>query len=270
MCSFCCPVCSLPLTESECTYACANAHSFDKAKNGYVNLLTHASRPAGNHGDNRDMVRARRDFLDKGFYAPLQQKIAALVQKYLLPGGVLLDSGCGEGYYTAAAAKAAPQATILGIDISKEAAKLAAKRCKSAKIAVASAFHLPIADNSIDMLLEVFSPYCATEFDRVLKPGGIFLEVIPGENHLFALKSAVYDKPYKNQVDKFERPGFTLLEVQSVSGEIRLTSQTDIQNLFLMTPYYYKTGKKEQARLAALKTLVTEIEFFLPVYRKDA
>ena len=129
---------------------------------------------------------------------------------------------------------------------------------------------MPIADNSIDMLLEVFSPYCATEFDRVLKPGGIFLEVIPGENHLFALKSAVYDEPYKNQVDKFERPGFTLLEVQSVSGEIRLTSQTDIQNLFFMTPYYYKTGKKEQARLAALKTLVTEIEFFLPVYRKDA
>ena len=149
---------------------------------------------------------------------------------------VIIDSGCGEGYYTAAAAKAAPQATILGIDISKEAAKLAAKRCKSAKIAVASAFHLPTADNSIDMLLEVFSPYCATEFDRVLKPGGIFLEVIPGENHLFALKSAVYDEPYKNQVDKFERPGFTLLEVQSVSGEIRLTSQTDIQNLFLMTP----------------------------------
>ena len=94
--------------------------------------------------------------------------------------------------------------------------------------------------------------------------------MIPGENHLFALKSAVYDEPYKNQVDKFERPGFTLLEVQSVSGKIRLTSQTDIQNLFLMTPYYYKTGKKEQARLAALKTLVTEIEFFLPVYRKDA
>ena len=85
VCSFCCPVCSLPLTESDRTYACANAHSFDKAKNGYVNLLTHASRPAGNHGDNRDMVRARRDFLDKGFYAPLQQKIAALA-KVFAPG----------------------------------------------------------------------------------------------------------------------------------------------------------------------------------------
>lgn len=269
MCSFCCPVCSLPLTESERTYACANAHSFDKAKNGYVNLLTHASRPAGNHGDNRDMVRARRDFLDKGFYAPLQQKIAALVQKYLLPGGVLLDSGCGEGYYTAAAAEAAPQATILGIDISKDAARLAAKRCKNAKIAVASAFHLPIADNSVDMLLEVFSPYCATEFDRVLKPGGIFIEAIPGKNHLFALKQAVYDAPYLNQVDKFERPGCTLLEVQEVSTEIHLSSKTDIQNLFLMTPYYYKTGKKEQARLAALETLDTQIEFLLPVYRKN-
>ena len=270
MCSFCCPVCSLPLKESERTYSCANAHSFDKAKSGYVNLLTHAANTHGNHGDNRDMVRARRDFLDKGYYAPLQAKIAALVGKYLNPDGVLLDSGCGEGYYTAAAAEAVPDAQILGIDISKDAANLAAKRCKRAKIAVASAFHLPIADKSVDMLLEVFSPYCAPEFDRVLKPGGIFLEVIPGENHLFALKSAVYDEPYKNQVDKFERPGFTLLEVQSVSGEIRLTSQTDIQNLFLMTPYYYKTGKKEQARLAALKTLVTEIEFFLPVYRKDA
>lgn len=270
MCSFCCPVCSLPLKESERTYTCANAHSFDKAKSGYVNLLTHAANTHGNHGDNRDMVRARRDFLDQGYYAPLRAKIAALAENYLSPGGVLLDSGCGEGYYTAAVAEAVPNATVLGIDISKDAANLAAKRCKRAKIAVASAFHLPVASNSVDMLLEVFSPYCAPEFDRVLKPGGIFLEAIPGENHLFALKEAVYDEPYKNQVDKFERPGYTLLEIQEVSGEIRLTSQTDIQNLFLMTPYYYKTGKKEQARLEALDTLITPVEFLLPVYRKDA
>ena len=67
MCSFCCPVCSLPLEESERTYTCANAHSFDKAKSGYVNLLTHAANTHGNHGDNRDMVRARRDFLDQGY-----------------------------------------------------------------------------------------------------------------------------------------------------------------------------------------------------------
>ena len=157
---------------------------------------------------------------------------------------------------------------VLGFDISKEAINLAAKRCKTAQFAVASAFHIPVANESVNLLFEIFSPYSETEFLRVLKSGGYLLEVIPGARHLYGLKTAVYDTPYENEVAAFIRAGYTLLESIHLQNTITLQTAADIQNLFLMTPYYYKTGKAEQARLQTLQTLTTETEFYILVYQK--
>lgn len=269
MCGFCCPVCGAPLQATEKCCVCPNGHSFDKAKNGYVNLLTHTTSGAKTHGDNKQMVRARRAFLEQGFYKPLCACIATTVKKYVVPGGVLLDSGCGEGYYTAAVCAALHGSMqVDGFDISKDAVRLAAARCPQAFFAVASAFRIPVSEHSVDMLLQIFSPHAAEEFQRVLKPGGIFIEVIPGARHLYALKTAVYDQPYLNDVQAFMRPGYQLLETQHLEDEIFLQSPQDIQNLFCMTPYYYKTGATEQARLASLSTLRTQTEFYVLAYRK--
>lgn len=268
MSGFCCPVCGGALRDTGKAYICPDGHNFDKAKNGYVHLLTSFSGRK-THGDNKDMVRARRDFLETGAYAGLQTAIAETAKEFAAEHGTALDSGCGEGYYTAAITEAlGAKMQVLGFDISKNAVKLACKRCKGAELAVASAFHIPVATKSIDLLFEIFSPFCADEFLRVLKSGGYLVEVIPGARHLYGLKAAVYDTPYENEVAEFVRTGYRLLDVEHLQDEITLNTPTDIQNLFLMTPYYYKTGKAEQERLKALQTLTTETEFYILVYQK--
>ena len=95
--NFVCPKCGLPLVENGISALCPKKHSFDRARAGYYNLLLSAS--GGTHGDNAQMVEARRAFLDTGAYKPLSDKVSELAAKYI-SGGAVLDIGCGEGYYT--------------------------------------------------------------------------------------------------------------------------------------------------------------------------
>ena len=164
--------------------------------------------------------------------------------------------------------KGGKYAEILGIDISKDALAAGAKRSKTLKLAVASVYKLPIGDNSCDLLLSVFSPFALSEFQRVIKSGGILIRAIPLENHLFGLKAAVYDKPYKNEVEPPEIEGFQLLENSIVEKNIHLSSNKEITDLFAMTPYYYKTSEKDQKKLESLSALDTEISFSVLVYRR--
>lgn len=258
-----CPVCREKLVISGKSYVCPNRHSFDIAKSGYVNLLL--SKHAGKtvHGDNKLMVQARRDFLEKGFYAPLRD---ALCEK--ITGGIILDAGCGEGYYTSGIKSTSPEAEIYGIDISKTAVEMAAKRHKGITFATASVFNIPVADGSCDSLVTVFSPYCSEEFKRVLKTGGVMLMAIPAENHLWELKKAVYDTPYKNEVKPYELDGFAFEGKKHITYNLRLECQKDIQSLFSMTPYYYRTGKQQQERLSLLESLDVTADFELLRYRR--
>ena len=117
-------------------------------------------------------------------------------------------------------------------------------------------------------MLNVFAPHDAAEFARVLRTNGVLLRVIPLERHLWGLKQAVYDRPYENTVPDPALPGFTLAEQRTLRGTITLRTNADIEALFCMTPYYYKTGARDQAKLHALDTLTTETEFALLIYRK--
>lgn len=133
---------------------------------------------------------------------------------------------------------------------------------------MASIAHLPVADASCDLVLNVFAPHDAAEFARVLRPQGVLLRVIPLERHLWGLKRAVYDRPYENTVPDPALPGFALAEQRTLRGTITLRTNADIEALFCMTPYYYKSGARDQAKLHALDTLTTETEFALLIYRK--
>ncbi len=270
---FCCPNCGRPLEKEEHGLKCPKGHCFDLARSGYVNLLLSQKDARKNHGDDRLMIEARRDFLDGGFYAPMRETLIETALSIASPGMTVLDAGCGEGYYTAELGKRLSEAgfapRIAAIDIAKEALKWASHRGKEMELAVASCFHLPLADESVNLLLSVFSPYCGEEFLRVLKPGGDFLMVIPLERHLWGLKEAVYEKPYPNEVKDFALPGFTLLKKEELRYSVTLSSQEEIHNLFLMTPYYYKTGAADQAKVAALETLKTPVEFAVLLYQKN-
>lgn len=270
--SLTCPVCGGALADAGGSLRCGAGHSFDKAKQGYVNLLLRAQSGGRRHGDDKRMVEARRAFLDTGCYAPLRDALCAMALEFTAGPVRLLDAGCGEGYYTAALAELLRQQGlcphVAGIDISKEALQEAAKRDRQSEYAVASCFHLPVGDGSVDLLLSVFAPYCGEEFLRVLRPGGSFLMVIPLENHLYGLKQAIYEKPYRNEVKPYDLPGFRLEECRELRYQITLHGQEEIESLFMMTPYYYKTGAADQQKLLTKTTLTTPAEFAVLRYKK--
>lgn len=271
-----CPVCQTPITTTEDGGVCRKGHRFDRARSGYMHLLPANRKHAKNPGDDKLMVDARRKFLDKGYYRPLADTVSRLASEWLanLPHQTpcVLDAGCGEGYYTTllydALCQRGLEPDILGVDISKLALDKAAKRQKAIFYVVASVFHLPAPDACCDLLCSLFSPYCSEEYQRVIRPGGAMLLVIPGKNHLWELKQAIYERPYKNQVKPFALEGFTLLDHMQVHDIIYLAEHNDIENLFKMTPYYYKTSEQDQARLLGRGELTTQIEFEVLLYRK--
>lgn len=270
MLKFCCPVCKEELNLDGRTYKCINNHCFDCAKQGYVNLLQSNKSKSKRHGDDKLMIEARTRFLNTNFYKPLCDLMCELLKKYVPQNASVLDAGCGDCYYTEKIEKALAykNASIAGVDISKSALIAAAKRSKSINLAVASAFSLPVGDLSCDAVLNVFSPFAPKEYARVLKSGGVLLRVIPLENHLFSLKKAIYDNPLKNPEESTEIDGFTLAESQELKYSIELKSNEQIESLFKMTPYYYKTSRTDQQKVEKLSTLQTEIEFCVLVYKK--
>ena len=249
------------------TFICENNHSFDVSREGYVNLLMSQKSSLKRHGDDKLMVKARRDFLEKGFYGRLRDSLRRTMEKELPENAVIIDVGCGEGYYTSEIAGSG-DFRIFGIDISKDALKYASKRLKNGSFAVASAFSLPFSDESADCILSVFSPSAYEEFSRVLKAGGRLIKAVPLEEHLWELKSALYKEPYKNKPEKRNDELFALVSFEEIKYKINLTEKEDVENLFKMTPYYYKTGREDAERLLALPSLETTVHFGLEIYEK--
>ena len=159
--------------------------------------------------------------------------------------------------------------TMAGTDISKAILRRAAKREKDVEFAVASSYHLPVADGAVDLLVNCFSPLAIEEFRRVLSPGGAFVYVVPSEKHLWELKQVLYDRPYPNQVKQTPYPGFSYQEIRHVEAVIHLPCQEDIHALFQMTPYYWKTPRSGSERLAALTALDVTISFDIHVFCRD-
>ncbi len=267
MSNFICPVCKSELSLYEKAYKCSNNHCFDVSKDGYVNLLMSQQSSLKRHGDDKLMVRARREFLEKGFYSELRDKLCENLKTTLSENATIIDVGCGEGYYTAEVAKN-NNFEIFGIDISKDALKYASKSVKNSSFAVASAFSLPFTENSADCVLSVFAPSAYEEFHRVLKSDGKLIKAIPLEDHLWELKCALYKEPYKNKPEKRNDELFKLVSLKKIKYKINLTEKEDIENLFKMTPYYYKTGREDAEKLLSLNNLETTVHFGVEIYEK--
>ena len=273
---FICPNCGGVLKQKENTYVCENRHSHDLAKSGYLNLLLPNQKHSKNPGDDKLMVNARARFLEKGYYEILsnafQQEVLNALRQMDCASPTILDAGCGEGYYSARLwqflqnAGLSPQ--LFGVDISKVAVDKAAKRLKQAFFAVGSVFHLPVAGACCDLYLNLFAPFCREEILRVLKDDGRLVLVIPSKYHLWELKKAVYRHPYLNEVKDYALSGFSLVHTASVNDRIFLSTHEDIDHLFKMTPYYYKTGREDYERLSALKNLSVQISFEILIYQR--
>ena len=271
---FRCPLCSGALSEQERGLRCEKGHCFDRAKEGYVHLLPANQKNSKAPGDDKGMVNARRAFLDKGYYAPLRDALCALAAELTVPAPAVLDAGCGEGYYTLGIHEALVQSGkhphTAGIDISKFSVQKAAKRCADIEYAVGSVYHLPVENGSVDLLVNVFSPLAIDEFRRVLKPGGIYFYVVPAAMHLWEMKEVLYDRPYPNEEKETPYEGFTYERIVPVDYTAHLSCKEDIQALFGMTPYAWKTPREGKDRLAALETLDCRISFRIHVFKKES
>lgn len=262
-----CPVCGLQLNKTERTFRCGNNHSFDMARQGYVNLLPVQQKHSLNPGDTREQVLSRRAFLEAGFYAPIAETIAETA-KTLGISGEILDVGCGEGYYSAQIADAL-DARLTGLDISKEAVRCAAAKYKGPTWLTATAAHIPVPDKSADLVMSLFAITLPEEFSRVLKDDGYFFQVLAAQDHLLGLKSIIYPELKLKEKDSVPvLPGFRL--VKSVPIRFSFTVEGEqVQNLFSMTPHVFRINKTGAEALRQTEILTDTASCVLNVYQKE-
>ncbi len=222
---------------------------------------------AGQHGDNKVMVLARRKFLNTGIYAPLRKALAKAVTDCLPCGSIIWDSGCGEGYYTSAIAECEKNYIVYGSDLSTAALIESHKRCPNILLTAASSYALPIADHSCDAVICLFAPEALEEFKRVLKPGGYLFLGYPGRRHLFGLKEILYTTPYENNPNDTKLDGFTLINEHELYYRETVPTNETIMSLFEMTPYAYRTGARGRDTLSKIIELETELHFHILTYQ---
>ena len=271
VCNLRCPCCKAPFFRANVgnSFLCAGdrPHCYDISSVGHINF---ALRHSGG-GDSKEAVRSRKEFLDSGAYAPIAKTLADAVSEYVKEG-LVVDAGCGEGYYSCRIAERG--CAVAGFDLSKEAVISASKRrsregSDNAFFGVASVYEMPLADSSVEAVVNVFAPCAEEEYARILKNGGLLFVVYAGPEHLMGLKRAIYDETYENnsRADMPEKMG--LLSERRVKYELHLESSERIKDLFSMTPYYWRTSEEDKRKLEDLRELDTTVDVIIAIYKKD-
>ena len=243
-----CPVCQAPLSEADGGVACSAGHRFDRARQGYLNLLPVQHKKSRDPGDNAAMVEARRRFLDGGHYAPIAERLAQRVAE--LAPATWLDIGCGEGYYSERIARALPDARGYALDISREAVRRACKRAPQMTWMVASMARIPLADASCGVLTSVFSPLDWAEVLRLLPPGGVLLRVGPTREHLMELRQRLYDevRDYDDEKHLAQLPaGLQHSRSETLEFRLPLEQAQDRADLLAMTPHGWRASAERRA-----------------------
>lgn len=263
-----CPLCGGELRVKGNTLTCPKNHCFDRARQGYVNLLPVTQKHSKHPGDTRDMVAARKAFLDQGYYAPIAEKVAALVVPLLPKEPDVLDAGCGEGYYMTSLQEQCAGGRFVGVDISKDAVRYGAVRNKNALWLTASAAHLPLKSGAFDLVMSMFALAAPEEYRRVLKPGGFYLEVTAGREHLLGLKSLIYSTLTEKAPQVAPAyPGFCLEREETLEFSFALDNQADILRLLTMTPHFWRITREGARRTAQATELRDTAQVLFRLYR---
>ena len=261
-----CPICREKLNHEDKRYVCPAGHSFDIARQGHVNLLVVQQKHSRNPGDTREQVLSRRAFLEEGHYVPIARALIDTA-KELGISGQILDVGCGEGYYSAQLADALAS-PLTGLDISKEAVRCAAAKYKGKQWLCATAAHIPVENESVDLLTSLFALTLPEEFHRVLKSSGYYFQVLAAEDHLLGLKSIIYDQlNFKEKNTVPELSGFELIKSVPILFSFTVEG-VQVQNLFSMTPHVFRIGKDGAERLRKTERLTDTASCVLNVFRR--
>ncbi|MFC4511998.1 putative RNA methyltransferase [Streptomyces ehimensis] len=251
-----CPHCTAPLAMKDRALACSNGHSFDVAKQGYVNLLPGAVKYSA---DTREMVDARAEFLSAGHYAPIADALVALARDATDSSaeGCVLDIGGGTGYYQSHVMDAFPEAEGILLDISKFAARRAAKAHARIGAVVADAWQaLPLQDASAALVVNTFAPRNGPELRRVLHPRGTLLVVTPRTDHLQELIDAldlmrVDERKEQRLSDQFA-PHFSTTASRALTTTMTLDHHALNQLVGMGPNAWHRDGEALSARIAAL------------------
>ncbi len=264
-----CPVCQVPLVQHLPSkgYYCKNKHHFDLAKEGYLNLLPAQHKKSKEPGDSRAMMRARRNFLEDGFYQPMAKAVVSMIEKHKTKGLMrILDMGCGEGYYCrqieALSLGGINDFDLHGIDIAKNAILAAAKKQENARFIVASNKRLPYANDYFDLVMRIYAPSNDAEVDRILKNNGFLLLVTPGPRHLWQLKEFIYKKVNEHDINIKLPKSFKQVDNQRISYKIR-PNQEQRMALLQMTPFAWRVKGDVANNIQRLNKLEIETDFIL-------
>ncbi|MEW6982788.1 23S rRNA (guanine(745)-N(1))-methyltransferase [Colwelliaceae bacterium 6471] len=265
--AYICPLCQEPLSQVDKSIRCVNNHCFDFAKEGYVNLLPVQHKHSKDPGDNKSMVAARRAFLDQGYYQALVDLITALYKSYIdtNDSSTVLDAGCGEGFYTHQHKHKNNQ--VYGVDIAKNAIKIAAKRYNECAFSVGTLSHLPFSGQYFDWVYSIYAPILEQEFSRVLKPKGYLLTVTPAENHLIELKQLIYRDAKQHDTERLPINEMTLIEEQRLNYKMTFSNNQDLINLLAMTPFAFKTTPDLLSKLNMLTNFECQADFLIRLYQ---
>jgi 23S rRNA (guanine745-N1)-methyltransferase len=251
-----CPVCAAPLTLATATLRCAQGHSFDLARQGYVDLsagrLTHP-------GDTAEMISARQELLAAGHFRVLTDALVAAVGSR--PPGLVVDVGSGTGQHLAALLEARPDDLGIAVDVSKPALRRTARAHPRLAAVRADAWRgLPVADGAADVVLDVFAPRSGREFHRILRPDGTLIVATPAPEHLGELVEALdlvrVDPAKAERLSAALDPWFVRDGGRRYEWPLRLSAQA-AQAAIAMGPSAWHTDRKRLADLVAGPITVT-------------
>ncbi|MFM9279304.1 putative RNA methyltransferase [Paenibacillus jiagnxiensis] len=255
---FACPLCSTPMQlVDQTSLVCAKGHCYDIARQGYVNWLSHAPKTKY----DQSLFAARSSLHRHGFFAPLTESIVEAIIKHMDSEASetgklikIMDGGCGEGSHLADVLSSMQSKTAydllgVGVDISKEGIRMAAKAAESAIWCTADLAKAPFADRQFQCILNILSPSSYGEFKRLLTDGGMVIKVVPESGYLQELREALHGESgaqsYSNQatLELFESH-FHLIDRQRVHYKLALTGRL-LEHLLRMTPLAWHASAED-------------------------
>lgn len=229
-----CPLCGGAFLKENNSLVCARRHTYDIARQGYVNFVPGQRETFY----KKELFVHRAKVFEAGVYAPVAARLTEAIGRFADPS-VLLDAGCGEGYYAKAVCPGRSMARI-GFDLSKDAVRLAARGQKTAAFFAADIQHIPLRSGTVDVLLDVFTPANYAEFGRVLKEDGVVMKLAPRSGYLRELRAlagsrlrhAAYDD---GDVERYAHEKMDVLHQEAISYTLDVSPET-AQHLARMTP----------------------------------
>lgn len=275
---FMCPVCGEEMTINDAkSLACLNGHSIDLSRQGYINMLLNSTKTKY----DRKMLESRNKISKSGFFDPMIQDISNIILNETpannRKNSNILDAGCGEGSQLSRVLAILESKTDInfqgvGIDISKEGIRIAARDYPNIIWCVADLSSIPFKNKQFDVVLNILSPSNYMEFHRILKDSGVLIKVIPGSDYLIELRNIFYDRTDKetysnDKVIKLFSENFNMIENRRIFYDVTLNAE-NIRHLFKMTPLTWNIEKETMEKAIAKGIKNITADFHIIVGRK--